>query len=78
MTQNEAILAHLQSGASLTSLEALQRFQCFRLASRIHDLRKAGYDVSERSIRVPSGKIVSEYRLSTPCTSSEYLAAKGG
>jgi hypothetical protein len=41
--QNARILAHLQSGRTLTALEALEWFKCFRLASRVCDLRKAGY-----------------------------------
>jgi len=39
MSQNEMILDYLQRGNSLTSLEALNLFGCFRLASRINDLK---------------------------------------
>ena len=38
LSQKERILQFLQSGGSLTSLEALQRFGSARLASRISDL----------------------------------------
>ena len=38
MTQKERILAYLQSGGSLTALDALHRFGAARLASRISDL----------------------------------------
>ena len=44
-TQNEMILEHLVAGYSITALEALYDFGCFRLASRISDLKKAGYDI---------------------------------
>lgn len=39
MTQNEMILKYLQEGHSLTALEALEKFGCFRLASRINDIK---------------------------------------
>jgi hypothetical protein len=38
MSQNLAILKHLQTGNSITPLEALHLFGCFRLSARIHDL----------------------------------------
>jgi hypothetical protein len=61
--QNGRILAHLKHGRTLTSLEALEWFKCFRLASRIHDLKKAGYDVQKRMIKTAGGKSVAEYYL---------------
>ena len=61
--QNARILAHLQAGRTITALEALEWFKCFRLASRVCDLRKAGHDVQKRTIKTNSGKIVAEYYL---------------
>jgi hypothetical protein len=45
MTQTQQILEHLSHGGSITPLEALQQFGCFRLASRISELRKAGHHI---------------------------------
>ena len=45
MTQTDMILAHLQAGESITPMEALRAFGCFRLAARIKDIRDAGHDV---------------------------------
>jgi hypothetical protein len=39
-SQNEIILNYLKSGQSISSIEALNLFGCFRLASRISDIRK--------------------------------------
>jgi hypothetical protein len=61
--QNARILAHLQAGRTITALEALEWFKCFRLASRVCDLRKAGYDVQKRTIKTNSGKSVAQYFL---------------
>ena len=44
-SQNQAILAHFRAGGSLTSLEALEKFGCLRLASRVSDLREMGHDI---------------------------------
>ena len=61
--QNARILAHLQAGRTITALEALELFKCFRLASRVCDLRKAGHDVQKRTIKTNSGKSVAQYFL---------------
>lgn len=45
MSQSDMILAHLQSGCSITPMEALKEYGVFRLAARINDIREAGYDV---------------------------------
>lgn len=38
-SQNKEIRSYLESGNSLTPLEALSKFNCFRLGARIHDLK---------------------------------------
>ena len=38
-SQNGRILAYLQDGETITALEALKLFKCFRLASRMTDLK---------------------------------------
>lgn len=53
-TQKEAILRHLQSGRTITPLEALNLYGCFRLGARIWELRDEGYVI--RSENVKQGK----------------------
>jgi len=43
--QNRRILKHLQAGETITQIDALELFGCFRLASRINDLRRAGWNI---------------------------------
>ena len=62
-SQATAILAHLKAGHTLTPREALNLFQCNRLAARIRELREAGYDIRTDMIVLPSGKRVAQYRL---------------
>ena len=50
MTQNERILRHLCDHGSITTLEAIQEYGVMRLASRIHDLRRQGFDISGETV----------------------------
>ena len=65
-TQNKRIEKYLLSGRTLTSLEALYKFSCFRLSARIYDLRKRGLDIESRRRKITSDgkqKVVVEYKL---------------
>ncbi len=62
-TQAGRILAHLRAGNRLTALEALDAFGCFRLAARIHELRREGWQIEERTVETRGGKRVAEYWL---------------
>jgi hypothetical protein len=57
------IAAWLKGGNTITSLEALMKFGCMRLASRICDLRERGLNICTRRVRTATGKIVTEYSL---------------
>jgi hypothetical protein len=63
MTQNQQILAHLKTGQTLTPLEALESFGCFRLASRIHDLKEDGWPITCDRLDVGNNKRVGHYHL---------------
>ena len=62
-SQCDMIIAWLKKGYSITQLEALKMFGCFRLASRVHDLRERGYNIKACRITTPTGKRVCEYVL---------------
>jgi hypothetical protein len=71
VSQCEDIKAHLQAGYSLTALEALQRFQCFRLAARIADLKKEGMHIDAVMVAdEDTGKVYARY--STPTFQLEF------
>ena len=63
MSQEKLILNHLKQGHSLTALDALIKFDCLRLAARIHDLR-ATYDIHSKTVK-DGDKSYSEYTLLT-------------
>mgnify|MGYP001046662639 FL=1 len=61
-TQKVNVLNHLKSGKSITPLEALQEYGCFRLADRIFVLRQDGYNIITNNI-TENGKTFAEYTL---------------
>ena len=48
-TQNERILDYIHEFGSITQLEALRDLGVMRLASRMSDLRKQGYDIISKT-----------------------------
>jgi len=62
MSQSNDILTYLQSGRSLTPLEALDLFGCMRLGARIWDLKAEGYKIESHTLEI-GGKYVASYSL---------------
>jgi hypothetical protein len=62
-TQNEKILNHLKKGKRLTALTALEIYGCFRLASRIYELKKKEYNIKTHTIQLHNNKRVSVYYI---------------
>ena len=64
MTQNDAILKDLEMGRLVSALSALEDHNCFRLAARIADLKRAGYPINKDMVRDRiSGKRYAVYWL---------------
>ena len=61
-SQNKLILEYLEIGNKITALEALNNFGCFRLSSRIFDLRQKGHNIITHKKKV-DGKTFAEYSL---------------
>ena len=66
MTQSERIRRHLSDFGTITSMEAMQEYGIMRLASRITDLKKAGYPVRREMVSQKNryGETVSFARYS--------------
>lgn len=64
MAQTRMILDHLKQHRSITPLDALKKYGCFRLGARIYDLRAAGHQIHTKMIEVGRAKKrVASYRL---------------
>lgn len=61
LKQTEAIKQYLDAGNSITAIEALNKFGCFRLASRIHDLKTEGYVVDKIMVTGENNKRYAQY-----------------
>lgn len=70
MTQNERLLAYFKEGKSIQPLQAWHNLGIYRLGSRIHDLRKAGHNITREWVEVYNrwGEEcrVAEYKLEMP------------
>lgn len=51
-THNELIIAYLMEFGTITQLEALRDLGCMRLASRISDLKRMGYNIQSDTVTV--------------------------
>ena len=60
-SQNRAILQYLESGGSLSTIDALEKFGSFRLSARINNLRNKGHNIKTEKFKTPSGKTVARY-----------------
>lgn len=51
-TQNERILSYIEEHGSITQLEALNDLGVMRLASRISDLKRKGYNIISENVTI--------------------------
>ena len=65
MSQKEAILDHLMTGASITPLEALKIAGSLRLSERIRELEADGVSIAHTMVKV-GRKWVCSYKLAVP------------
>ncbi len=65
-SQNKAILAHLQSGKTITQAQAVALFDCYRLGARIYDLKQQGHAISTEKVtkKTKQGKVKQFARYS--------------
>jgi len=61
-TQTAQILRHLEERGTITPMEALTGYGCFRLGARIYELRQRGYDIETEMVS-SHGKRYARYRM---------------
>lgn len=66
--QAEQLLEHMKKHGTLTQIEAYEQYGCFRLASRIHEIRMAGIGIESE---LKKGK----NRYGVDCRYAEYRLA---
>ncbi len=65
MSQEVEILRRLETGVTLTPIDALADpgIKSFRLAARIQSLRDSGHDIETVPVHTGTGRTVAGYRL---------------
>jgi len=73
VTQKSKIMSHLQSGQSITPIDALERYGCFRLAAIIHTLKNDyGMDIKTELIKNKYGTKYGKYTMVKKPVLSQY------
>ena len=66
-TQRQQILHRLERGASITPIQALNLYGCFRLGGRIHELRCEGWPIVTEMVKVKTrdgrSATIASYRI---------------
>ena len=59
--QRDRIEADLKAGKTITPIDALEKYGCYRLAARIAELRKDGLEIT--TYQDPSNNMYAQYSL---------------
>lgn len=62
-SHSDKIAALLLKGKTITGIQALNQFGCFRLSARIKDLRNQGMNIETIPQRLDSNKTIAKYKL---------------
>lgn len=62
MTQTDTLAAALRRGESITTLEAMARFDICRLSERIRELEAMGFDIDHQRVK-RNGRTYTRYSL---------------
>lgn len=73
MRQVDEIRQALLNGKSITPLDALRDYGCFRLAARIDELRRQGYCITTEFAH-RNGKKYASYRLISKGNAPDLIA----
>jgi hypothetical protein len=63
-SQNAQILNYLKTKKPLTTKDAQEMFSCYRLASRVYDLRSQGHPIVAQTKKVGNA-VIAEYRYAS-------------
>lgn len=62
-SQADLVLEHMQVLGSITPIEALEDYGCFRLGARIWDLKRRGHNIASELVEGNDGKRFARYSL---------------
>ena len=56
-TQNQVVMAHLRTRGKLTPVQAMTNYGIMRLAARVEELRRLGWDIETEMVSVDNGDL---------------------
>lgn len=51
MSQKQRILVHLRRHRTITPIQALDKYGCFRLGARIYELKESGHKIATEYVK---------------------------
>lgn len=66
ITDKQRVGKWLEERGSITAMEALEAFGCYRLGARIFELRKAGWDIATTYETTADGERYAKYVYTEP------------
>ena len=63
LSHNDQIRSYLESGKTLTAMDALNNFGCWNLKGRIFELRQSGMNIKTDMVTTATGKRIGKYSL---------------
>jgi len=62
-SQEDQIYLHLKKYGKIDAMEALKKYNCFRLSARIFDLKQQNINIETNNVTLKNGKRVAQYKL---------------
>ena len=62
-SQEDQIYLHLKKYGKIDAMEALAKYNCFRLSARIFDLKQQNINIETDHVILKNGKRVAQYKL---------------
>lgn len=62
-SQEDQIYFHLKKHGKIDAMEALTKYNCFRLSARIFDLKQQNINIETNNVTLKNGKRVAQYKL---------------
>lgn len=66
LSQTELLIRHMLTNSHITALQALGLYRVFNMKGRIHDLRKAGWNIETDMQTDATGKTYARYSVGVP------------
>jgi hypothetical protein len=64
ISQNRKVLGFMRLHGSITPMQAIRHFKCYRLGARIYELKQIGYNIKSEGMKMQQSRFC-KYSLNT-------------